>query len=349
MRLFAAIITILTVFATSVHAEDFSINIKVDVTADDSAQAREKALNGANSAAVVAAAKRITNEDGIAKISELNNDQIINFVKENSVDEEKTPPNRYIANLKVIVNMDLLKQYMRERGIYISSSAIPQILLIPIMNENNTDSSTLWEVSNTWKKAWENTLIESPIVFNVIKDSNNNISTLSSSQAANMDKTALEEIKQFNHVDDIYVLTATYNGIDELNVDISSLSGYRDSIKVNGLKSDENEMLENAVKEIIPIIEKNVLSQQDTPALPQTSEITVLFPFADISDWIAAENKIKAVEQVNSIEVQALSPGKTQFKINYTGELDDLLNGVKSSGYLLEESGNYMILKYIGD
>lgn len=349
MRLFAAVITFLALFTISAHAEDFSVNIKVDVTADDSAQAREKALNGANSAAVVAAAKRLTNEDGIAKISELNNDQIVNFVKETSVEEEKTPPNRYIANLKVIVNVDLLKQYMHERNIYISSAAIPQILLIPLINENTTSSPTLWEVSNNWKKAWENTSIDSTIAFNVIKDNSNNISVLSAAQAADVDKNALEEIKQLNHADDIYILNASYNGIDELNVDIMALSGYRDSIKVKGVKSDENEMFDDAIKQIIPLIEKNTLLQQDAPALPSASEIVVLYPFNDLSDWLTAEAKIKMIEQVVAIEVQALSPGKTQFKIAYTGELDDLLNAIKSSGYLLEESGNYMILKYIGD
>mgnify|MGYP006916032321 CR=1 FL=1 len=349
MRLFAIIAAVIFLLALPVRAEDFTVNIKVDVIGEDSAQAREKAHAGAAKAAVEATAKRLTDEAGVDKISHLNQDQLINFVKETSVTEEKTPPNRYIANLSVIVNTDLLKQYMRERDIYISQTAIPQILIIPLFNETNTGSPMLWEVDNTWRTAWNNTPIDSSVNFNIIKDNESNISAISSAQAYNFDKKALEELKDLNNVDDIYVLSAAYNGVDGLDVDIAALSGYRDNIHVEGVKSAPEEMFADAIAQIAPLITANAVNRQDTAALPDTAEITVLYPFNDLSDWVTAESKIKAVPAVEALEVQAFSPGKTQFTVKYTGELDELMVAIKSLGYLLENSGNYMILKYIGD
>lgn len=349
MRWLSFVVFALLGLISTAQAEDFTVNIKVDVTADDSALAREKALNGANSSAVIAAAKRITNDEGVAQISALNQDQLVNFIKETSVTEEKTPPNRYIANLKIVVNDDLLKQYMHERNIYISEALIPQILIVPLFNNNEGGAPLLWEISNSWKQAWDTASIDSPVTFNIIKDNSTNISALSATQAAEMNQAALTEIKELNHVDDVYVLNAAYNGIDELNVAISSLSGYQDNVKVNGVKSAEDEMFTSAMQQITPLIEKNAFLQKDAPAQPETAQVTVLYPFTDLSEWISAENSIKSQAMVLSMEVQAFSPGKTQFIINYTGEIDDLITALKSAGYLLEESGNYMILKYIGD
>ena len=70
--------------------EDFGVNIKVDVTDENSSAAQQKAMAGASKAAVVDAVKRISDQSGVEKISSMNNDQLMNFIKETSVSDEKT-------------------------------------------------------------------------------------------------------------------------------------------------------------------------------------------------------------------------------------------------------------------
>ncbi|MBQ9235800.1 MAG: hypothetical protein IJ184_04975 [Alphaproteobacteria bacterium] len=329
--------------------DDFAVNIHVDVTAADAAAAREKAHQGAQAAAVTAAAKRLTDAAGVEKIAALNHNQLINFVKETSVSDEKTPVNRYIADLHIVVNMDLLKTYMRERSIDIAPELIPNILLVPVFKPSPAETPILWEINNAWRKIWDEYDIKSGVNFAVIKDNQPNIETISALSAFELDNAALSELKELNHVDDVYVLSASFDSIDTLNVEISSLSGYRDTVQTAGVKSESDEMFRQAIEQIIPLIEQQAYQQKDAFAAPIQEKMTVLYPFADLSDWVAAESKIKNIPEIASLEVQALSPGKVQFVIGYTSSADELTSALASFGYGLEDGGNYMILKYIGD
>lgn len=329
--------------------EDFGVNIKVDVTDENSSAAQQKAMAGASKAAVVDAVKRISDQSGVEKISSMNNDQLMNFIKETSVSDEKTSTNRYMANLRLVVNMDLLKEYMRERQIYISDIVIPSVVVIPVFSEFSDDAPLLWEVGNLWKKAWDNTNIDSKINFIVIKDTPVNISTISAQQARSLDAESLNEIKKFHNADDVYVLLAAYNGIEGLNIEITSLSGQRLEHQVKGSKSSGEELFNQAVSEILPLLEKQVEATITEEDVNTSQQATVLFPFDNLGDWVAAEGKIKAIPGITDFQVQAFSPGKVQFTVSYQGDIDSLKNSFRASGYQLDDGGNYLILSYIGD
>ena len=284
--------------------DDLAVNIKVDVTDQDASIAQQKALAGATRAAVIEAVKRISDQNGVNKFSDMNDDQIVNFIKETSVSDEKTSANRYIANLHLIVNTDLLQTYMNERKINISEQINPVITIIPVFSEFDNDTPKLWELDNLWRQAWDN--------------------------------------------DDVYVLAASYNGIEGLNIEISSLSGYHDKQFIEGVKSSGNELFNKAIEQIIPIL-KEQADLLNSGSAQSSEEITVLFPFTELGDWVAAEQKIKSLNEVTDLQIQAFSPGKAQFVVHYNGNKDDLIHAIQAAGYNLEDSGNYMILNYIGD
>lgn len=329
--------------------DDYSVNIRVDVTDENSAEAQQKAIAGASKAAVLAAVKRMTDKDGVEKFSEMNNNQLINFIKETSVSDEKTSSNRYMANLHLVVNTKLLQTYMEERQITISEKIIPSIIVVPLLSEFNGDTPMLWELENSWKKAWDSQPLVSSVNLTSIKDSSGNISTLSAQQAFEADTDSLKKIKQLNGADDVYVLAASYDGLDGLNVKISSLSGYDDNIRIEGSKTNTDQLFNQAIAQIIPVIEEQASLLRLDGDTSQDDKITVLFPFNDLADWIAAEQKIKSLSEVSELQIQAFSPGKAQFIVFYQGDLDDLVSSFKAIGYDLEDSGNYMVLSYTGD
>ncbi len=328
--------------------DDLAVNIKVDVTDQDASIAQQKALAGATRAAVIEAVKRISDQNGVNKFSDMNDDQIVNFIKETSVSDEKTSANRYIANLHLIVNTDLLQTYMNERKINISEQINPVITIIPVFSEFDNDTPKLWELDNLWRQAWDNYTLPGTPIINIIKDTTVNISALSAKQAYNNDIPALEEIKSLTNADDVYVLAASYNGIEGLNIEISSLSGYHDKQFIEGVKSSGNELFNKAIEQIIPIL-KEQADLLNSGSAQSSEEITVLFPFTELGDWVAAEQKIKSLNEVTDLQIQAFSPGKAQFVVHYNGNKDDLIHAIQAAGYNLEDSGNYMILNYIGD
>ena len=105
--LYCIILSLSLFYSFSARAEEeFSVNIRADVVDENSSAAQQKAMSNASKAAIMDVVKRISNQEGIEKISSMNDNQLINFIKETSVSDEKTSDNRYIADLRVVVNVD---------------------------------------------------------------------------------------------------------------------------------------------------------------------------------------------------------------------------------------------------
>lgn len=351
MRRIAACFLCLSLFWSSLSAasdERFTVEIKVDVTDQNASIAREKAMNSANRAAITAVARRISTSDGAAKIAAMTDAQLVNFIKETSVLNEKNSDVRYMADLRIIINEDLLKEYMKEREIPLVLKNNTSVLIIPIFREFADDMPLLWEVDNPWKQAWDNSDISSAIKFIPIQSSAGNMAALNASQAAAADALSLEKVMQMSGTSDVYVLDASYNGVEGLEITATSLSGSRYIIKVPGAKSSGAELFNQAVIESRRQLEQQILADKTAAAALET-ELTVLYPFQNLNQWIRAEQQIKNLNCVANLQVQAMAQGKTQFKLWYTGDIAGLQQQLRSRGYRLNDGGNYMILNNIGD
>ncbi len=109
---------LLVLFACpAVAADDYFSIVDVDVTDVNAAVAREKAMAQANRKALDEAAANYTDSKGMEIIRGLSNEQILYFIKEATVLEEKSSDVRYIAKLKVSVQNNILRQYLQEKGV----------------------------------------------------------------------------------------------------------------------------------------------------------------------------------------------------------------------------------------
>ena len=113
------IFLILLVFSAGVaQAEEKYVSIaNVDITAANASIAKERAMAQANRKAVYDIAPEFTDERGMKVLESLTDEQILYFIKEATVLEEKSSDVRYIASLKISVHGDILHQYLQEKGV----------------------------------------------------------------------------------------------------------------------------------------------------------------------------------------------------------------------------------------
>ena len=326
-RIRAVLIAFFCLFsASAAGAGDMTYNaeITVDVTAENASIAREKAMTEANRQAYTAVAKRVTTADGVRRLNELNDAQILNFIKEVSIISEKASNVRYIATLNVAVNEHILKTYMQENDIPFVIGSVANVLIIPTFREFKTDAPMLWEADNLWRKAWEqNPRAIGSARFFSIPANGSNYAALDAEKALRMDGMALDKIAFINNTKDIYVADAVYNGIEGLNV---TLYSYRDG---------REESVSNQIKK------QNVVDRQNK------SEITVLYSYAYLRDWLILEKQLKEIGYVNGISTAAVGSGKVQFKITYIGGFDKLLEALRSKYYNLKSAGDFYIIEKI--
>ncbi len=150
--------------------------VQVDVTAETSMKARDKAFMLGQQTAFLALAKIMTGDDKIKMVDEA---QVGKLVKSFEVETERASGTRYTASLTyhfkpqatatllgkngVEVSDDPYNRPKQRDGIEaLSATTIPpdRILILPVLRA--PDRSILWEEKTLWHRAWDNVLSDRP-------------------------------------------------------------------------------------------------------------------------------------------------------------------------------------------
>lgn len=116
-------------------ADLYAVEVLADVTDVNASVAPEKAMAAANRQAFELVLKKITTPEHVAQIMTLNDNQILNFIKEVSVLSEKSSNVRYIAELRVKLNEAVVKRYMSEKQIPFMVDKAANVLVIPVYRQ----------------------------------------------------------------------------------------------------------------------------------------------------------------------------------------------------------------------
>lgn len=328
------------------YADDdrYTVEVNVDVTDESASLARERALREANRAALNEVAKRVTTDEGIQRFAEMTDDQLVNFIKEVLIVDEKTSSIRYIANLKVVINANILKQYMQEREIPFLLQSDAKILVIPLFRVFNTDMPMLWESDNLWRQAWESSPRGEIATFISLPATGANYEVVDVDKISKMDSVVLNKLKVLNRVDDVYVLDAVYDGIDGLMVNVTPFGGETEVVRVSGDRSSGMELFYKAVAELQNQIEKK-LKQKSLEEAAQETSYVVMFPFRSLREWIEAQRALTAVPYIKQVEIQAMGTNMVQFKMTFMGTPEKLLYALREKFLNLKEDNNFYILE----
>ncbi len=347
-KLFAPFVLFaLMLFSSPLRAEDMSlydVEIRVDITAENASAAREKAMSDANRQAVMTVAGRLTTPEGTKVLDHLNNNQILNFIKEVTVEDEKVSDVRYMAKLKVTINADILKAYLSEKNAPFALVEESKIIIIPLFREFRTDSPLLWEENNPWRQAWiNNPLTSGPIKISALGDEARQ--QITAAQALQMNGIILDQIAGNNQTRNIYIADATYDGIDGLEITLSSYAnGAQNVIKVPGIRSPQ--LFMDGVQKVKEYLIGQ--AQQQTLAVNTAAqEITVLYTYANLRDWVNLQKAIKSSSGVTDLTTDALGNGNAQFKIKFNGTFDRLQRALRDKRLnLTAYDGFYNLERY---
>ena len=310
-------------------AEDMSLydaDISVDVTAATASAARETAMNEANRQAVMTVARRLTTAEGASVLNHLNNNQILNFIKEVTVGEEKVSDIRYIANLKITINAEIIKAYLSEKNAPVAIVEESTIIIIPTFREFATDTPLLWEENNPWLQAW-NTNAQTSGPVKILPLGNTYANSITAAQALQMNGIALDGITAGEQTPNLYIADAIYDGIDGLDVTLYAYkNGSQETVKIPGSRGEQ--LFNDAVRKVKETLLAKVQQQSQTVS-QSSSEITVLFAFNALRDWMKVQQALKNTAGVDSLTIDALGAGKVQFKLRFTGGEDRLLHHLR--------------------
>lgn len=328
------------VFADS----DYTAQIEVDVDAENSVAAKDKAMIEAQRKGFLEIASRLTEEKNVETLNQLSDDEIAKFVQSVSVANEKAGGTKYKALLSVEINDDLLKSYMAENDmIKINAS---DLLVIPVYRPNYGGKLELWERSNEWRQSWLN---KGLIKFGVLQvftiDSRfEHIEDLNAENALYMSPILFEKISQINGSDGIYVVYAETLPNKDLKITVKNeRAKTEDSFTV--LYENGENIFDKAIEKSVMFISNMERAAKKQNKITDTGVISVVYSYQDMRDWIEKNKALSALENVKFINTKSMGAGKVSFDLHYSGSLEDLWTALQEIGLSHENVGNYVIIR----
>lgn len=344
LSLSIAVTAVILSFATMAEAavSAYSADVSVDITAENAAAARERAMVQANRQAVNAVAANFTTKEGISVLNRLTDDQLLNFIKETTVLEEKTSSVRYIAKLRITAHDQLLKQYLQEKNVPLVVTSAANVTIVPIFRETVNATPKLWEDDNLWRNVWEqNPPVIGAVRFASLGKNNQNLLN-TADQALSADTGLFRNLSDATGGSDVYIVEAFYPGDEGLTIRIiNPQTENRQTFSVSGARSPE--LFNQAVRETsLRISDELKGSSIVTSGTPET--ISVLYKYNKLSDWLRAEKRISNITSVENVEINAIGNGRVQFQINLVGGVENLTKALQNSHLSLSPSNNYYTL-----
>jgi len=326
-------------FSFSVKAlPRFEADISVDVTAKTVTEAKNKAVSQAIREGIGEIVSGISTESSVEEINKLNDNQLEHFITGVMVLMEKTSDVRYIADLRIGVDENLLKAYMAENNMPIVLAEDREIVVIPVL-EKGDGNLILWEDDNVWRQAFlgKKSLRKGNIELKLIEKNLGNIAMIKTNRVYDLVDGEYQELAKFNQADAMYVLkyslkdgklyAKAYPSKDEKVLDIGDATP---------------EIMVDKVFSLIKA-EKKVASTEEA-GLSQPKQIDVVYSYTRLSEWMSLKQLLEDNTQVQDIKIISMANSKVHFSFLFSGVIERLQGSLATKGYKMKEEGEYYVI-----
>jgi len=335
-------------FSEASANDKYLIDIDVDVTAQDAAKAREQAMSDANRSAFVKVVMQSTSAPYIEKFASFTDEQILNFIKEVEVSEEKSSAFRYAAKLKVLVDGDLLEEYMKENAI--PSGNVPEFIIIPTFQKNKKSRLLLTEDENVWRKAWKakGLILQDFGVFSAADDKF--LSQIRDEELVEPKASAAYAIMAANPSANVYLAKMMPDDSNHLVVQVINMKNGNDGyFSIYGEPNEQN--LSIAADMLVSYIKKD-LSETGVKKQPQEikqaeRQINILYDYKNLTDLVETEKKLSKISGIQKINLATMGIKKARFVATVSFLYDEqFAYTLSENGYALKQYGNaYLVEK----
>ena len=327
-------------------------NIEVDETSETAIAAREKALEIGHKKAWELLFRRVTLPDENSQMVELSLDQIKGLVQGYEVVRERISAVRYLANLTVIFNPNLVRDILLKNGVTFSETPSLPILLIPVFETNGV--SRLWKTPNPWMNVWRKSFYDNSLIrFIIPKGDFQDIKYLSAAQAISgklvhfnpiMKKYGVHKVivakvsRKFDLVNNspFLEITSRAPGHDDLEETII------DIIKIPQ-DADVNHLMNSGKQKTIRSL--NAAWKRENQLVSAVQQrISVEIPILGLEHWLSIRSKLRKIGTLKTSELVRLTKERALVDLWIMGTLKQLDNALEYKRLALFKSNDLLIL-----
>lgn len=325
--------------------------VPADVTAESAMAARENALAQAQEKAFYILLNRIALPPAGGEFPVLTAEEIINFVKELRIENEKRSKVRYIASVSVLFNEQMIKEFLQKNELSFIPSPSKPILILPAFQDENEQSPLLFNDRNVWFSFWKNTPPDSPVVPLVVPLGDlEDMKILSPEMLSRPYDIDIKPLLEKYKASEAFVFKAVYHN-DKKLLDIEVypfLHAKTDLTEFSFLESVNvpfQKIMKQSAEKIVLQLEEFYRSKNALRFDAPSSFIAVL-PLEGLADWMQMRGRLDKISAIKQYILQAVKKDKAQIEVFYAGNLKMLSDNLKEEGlFLFPQNGDFWIIK----
>jgi hypothetical protein len=339
-------------------------DVPVDVTAKNSAAARDQAIATAQAKAFDRLIKRLVPNAADQARLKPGQQEIEGFVQDFAVESERVSSVRYIAQFSVRFRASRVNKYLADSGVGAVGDQ-QQVLVVPVYK--SSAGTQLWENGNAWRAAWDRGGFgDGPVTLILPNADQFDTGALSSAAATSGDMGGIVALSQRYHAAGLAVAVAEPH--DSARGAASGLSVTVTTYDGNGVKGTQtltvapvageqsDKTLLRGVAAVAASLEdgwrQTIASSGSTGLHPAVAPIqdradqpvggTTAYPVAvavaGIGDWIKLRSQLTGTPGVQRVALDALTRDGAALTLDFAGDPIALQAALASSGYVLVQT-----------
>jgi hypothetical protein len=321
-------------------------DVEVDVTADNSAAARDRAITVAQRKAFDALYSRLSPDPG-AKAPALSDIEVARLVQDFEVQRERSSAVRYLATLTVRFRPTNVRALLQNKGAsYVEVRSKP-VLVLPVYQATGK-GPVLWEDRTPWRAAWENFpppqgMVPVVVPYGELAD----IADISAATALDGNQAGLTAIANRYQAGDVVVAVLGVRGTepDPNSPNTVKLTRYsadgtkrNDTVTIPAAPGQTvDAYLAGGVAAVVKSLEDK-WRQANTVAAGPEQVMQVAVPIASLNDWVQTKRRLAQVPTVSRVELMTLARGSARVELYYRGSPEVLANALAQQDLSLTES-----------
>ncbi len=307
-------------------ADGFTVqNIAVDAKGATATAARDAGLLQGQVSGLRQLLQRLTQPADHARLPTVGTADILPFVLSVSVDEEKTQPTRYVAQLSVRYQPAAVRSLLQAHGLsYVEPHRA--ILTLPLLQTEGRN--ILWEDPNPWRQAWASLPVNPVIPLVVPLGGIEDVTELPTNKANNASADDLGAIMQRHDAVDAIVIVADldHNASPmQLGVSLRGIGPSVPDVEIpRSFTAREGETMDALLTRAANAVNTAITSSYkagSTMNYAQTGSVRAAARFAGgLAEWQAIRERLGMIPAIRRIDIDVLGRSEALLNLQIIGD-----------------------------
>ncbi|HLO77381.1 MAG TPA: DUF2066 domain-containing protein [Magnetospirillum sp.] len=322
--------------------------IDVDVSAANTQTAKDQAIAEGQNRAFRLLLERLTQPADHARLPKADGTQ---YVRDFSVDSERSSSTRYIATLSVRFNPAAVRKLLQGAGIAYAEARNRVLVVAPVFKPQG-GRPVLWDDPNPWRAAWSGLggggLVPVVVPTGELAD----VQTITPEQALAGNPDAMQNLGARWRTSDVMVAVAGLNATGKaLDVSLIGSPGAPRPFDSISYPMNEGESLDAVMARAVRDIDRGIDTVFKQPNLLQfdrTGTLSALVPLSGIEEWLAVRDRLGRVAQVRRWELVSLSKAEAALTLHTVGDQEQVTAAMTNAGLKLDWGDGYWVMRLAG-